>query len=533
MRSPPITHAALALLLVGCFPPDEGTPPPADRIYFPVGAALSAAGTRLYLANSNFDLQYNAGTLQAIDAAAVAERLPVPCGSDADCPGSLRCETPGIGAGTELCVDASGDFCRGLAPLTAEERLRAPALCGPLELDEVLLESVLVAPFVTDLKYTLYVDDDGVERARLLLPARGDATLHWADVENDLAGRGPVLDCGQGRDGACDDDHRRGDRPEEGQLPDERAPTEPFSVAVSRDGRAVVVAHQQRGIVSLYQNADNGPELLDVLEGLPLNPMGLAAVPPPAFAAVAEIDYQPGFLVSYRHPSDRAPVLELLRYFDARRAAPARPFLQRASVSAITVASSGSDSRGIAIDDSVRARCEADCVSSCGEPLPDPGAASAECVECAAACATLGLSVYLVNRSPEALLIGETRSLQGDAFRDDVPVFSDVEPLRGGPSRVFVGDVIDQRGERAPRVFVIAFDSRLLYVYDPTNRDIEMRVQTGRGPHALAIDPVRGLGYLAHFTDSYVGVLDLDQRNRTYGQFLVNVGRPTPPGAAR
>jgi hypothetical protein len=57
-------------------------------------------------------------------------------------------------------------------------------------------------------------------------------------------------------------------------------------------------------------------------------------------------------------------------------------------------------------------------------------------------------------------------------------------------------------------------------------------VQTGREPHALAIDSTAGLGYVAHFTDSYVGVLDLDKRHPTYGQFLLNVGRPTPPRAA-
>jgi hypothetical protein len=382
------------------------------------------------------------------------------------------------------------------------------------------------------LKYALYTDESGVERARLFLPVRGDATLHWADVEQDIAGRGPVLECGQGQGNTCDDNHRRGDRADEGQLPDERAPTEPFSVAVSSDGRAVVVAHQQRGIVSLFYNEDSGPELQDVLDGLPLNPMGLAAVPPPLLASVADVDYEPGFLVTYRHPSNRAPTLELLRYFDKRHAAPGSPFLQRASSSTITVSTSGLDSRGIAVDDRVRAICEANCAAACGDPPLAPDAASAECVACASDCATIGLSAYLVNRSPEALLLGETRSIVGDTFRDDVPVFSDSEPLRGGPSRVFVGDIIDQDGAPARRVFVVAFDSRLLYFFDPENRTIETRVQTGRGPHALAIDSKAGLGYVAHFTDSYIGVLDLDKRHPTYGQFLLNVGRPTPPRAA-
>jgi DNA-binding beta-propeller fold protein YncE len=114
-----------------------------------------------------------------------------------------------------------------------------------------------------------------------------------------------------------------------------------------------------------------------------------------------------------------------------------------------------------------------------------------------------------------------------------VPSFSDVEPLRGGPSRVYVADVIDEHGERSRRVFVVAFDARLLYVFDPAHRRVETRVQTGRGPHAFAVDSATGLGYVAHFTDSYVGVLDLDKRRPTYGQFLANVGHPTPPRTAR
>lgn len=532
--------APIALLACGfltsCFPPDEGTDPPLSRLYYPVGAALSSGGNRLYIANSNFDLQFNAGTLQAFDAEAIRERLPVPCETDADCPGSLRCDLDGVrGASpTRMCVDASGDFCRGLPQPSAKERLQSPALCGPMELDELLLESVGIAPFVTDLKYALYERNDGSRRARLFLPVRGDATLHWADVENDLDGIGPVLDCGQGRSGTCDDNHRRGDRADEGQLPSERAPTEPFSVAVSGDGRALLVAHQQRGILSAYENTNTGPELQAVLDGLPLNPMGIAAVPPPALSKVSEVDYQPGFLVSYRFAPGDPPSVELMRYFGRKRAAPAAPFLQRASATLLTVASSGVDSRGVAVDDGARAACEREClVSSCGEPLPTPENASAECVSCQEECAKVPLTAYVANRSPEGLLIGQTESILGETFRDDVPSFSEVEPLRGGPSRVFVGSVIDEAGAPARRIFVVAFDSRLLYVYDPVRHAVETRVQTGRGPHAFAVDAERGLGYLAHFTDSYIGVLDLDRRHATYGHFLASVGKPNPPRSAR
>ena len=42
-------------------------PPPLEQFYFPVGLKVSHGGTVLYAVNSNFDLQYNGGTLQSYD----------------------------------------------------------------------------------------------------------------------------------------------------------------------------------------------------------------------------------------------------------------------------------------------------------------------------------------------------------------------------------------------------------------------------------------------------------------------------------
>jgi len=64
---------------------------------------------------------------------------------------------------------------------------------------------------------------------------------------------------------------------------------------------------------------------------------------------------------------------------------------------------------------------------------------------------------------------------------------------------------------------------------------MEAAVTTGRGPSAIAFDTDVGattgapnVGYLAHFTDSYIGVLDLDMRNpSTYLTFIATVGVTT------
>jgi hypothetical protein len=139
------------------------------------------------------------------------------------------------------------------------------------------------------------------------------------------------------------------------------------------------------------------------------------------------------------------------------------------------------------------------------------------------------VDVFLANRSPDSLLRGQTRPAFGELTRDDVPNFSEAIPLRGSPSRVVVGTITDERGEQANRVFVLGFDAQLMYIYDPERREVEAHVRTGPGPQAVAIDEARSLLYLAHFSHSYLGVIDLDKRHATYGQVLLSVGTPEPP----
>ncbi|HEY6556049.1 MAG TPA: hypothetical protein VI072_02205, partial [Polyangiaceae bacterium] len=112
--------------------------------------------------------------------------------------------------------------------------------------------------------------------------------------------------------------------------------------------------------------------------------------------------------------------------------------------------------------------------------------------------------------------------------------------LSVGPSRVVVGQVIDLQGKLATRVFVVCFDSRLIFGYDPVSGRIDTRIFTGRGPHSFVVDvdrasaePGYALGYVGHFTDSYIGVIDLDQRRPSYGSIVLTLGRPQEPRAQK
>src|SRR5271154_7454395 len=70
----PFLHAALLVLGAGTLTGlstacdgANGTAPPTTTFYFPVGLSVSSGGNVLYAANSDFDLQWNGGTLQSYD----------------------------------------------------------------------------------------------------------------------------------------------------------------------------------------------------------------------------------------------------------------------------------------------------------------------------------------------------------------------------------------------------------------------------------------------------------------------------------
>jgi hypothetical protein len=126
-------------------------------------------------------------------------------------------------------------------------------------------------------------------------------------------------------------------------------------------------------------------------------------------------------------------------------------------------------------------------------------------------------------------MIGNSTSIRRAEVPNDRLQVSDLVAIDSGASRTVMGSIIDEQGQPRRRVFVTSFDARSVTIYDPDARLIEARVLTGRGPTALAIDGVNALGYVAHFTDSYVGVIDLDRRHKTFGTIIRALGRATAP----
>ncbi|MEB2311474.1 MAG: hypothetical protein OZ921_13375 [Sorangiineae bacterium] len=559
---------AAALLLAGCYSPGEGVNPPLRRIYFPVGLAVSPGNSRLYVVNSDYDLQYNAGVLQAYDLERIRALLPVVCDADSDCPADQRCDSsPSAqngGTPSRWCVASSGaragQPCGALGEKSAADLVTQPGRCGPLDPnrppdggESLIVGTVGIGAFATDVIFVSRPPIDGVERpgGRLFLPVRGDSSLHWIDVDDDSksAREDFVFRCGQEHnDGRCDDAHRAG-KDSADNTRGLRLPPEPYGIAASAGGQAITLTHQTEGVVSLFVQqglADwgdgvstfgRGPHLEFLTGNMPSRPIGIAAVPRPAVvAADPSLVHHPGFLVTYRD----AAQIQLLRYYDdlftgTEPNNPARPFLDRASSMNVTSNSVGFDSRGIAVDAVAREECEARCARLGGE------------LSCLTDCAGIPVSVYVANRAPSSLLVGQTRPNAGVVGTDDLPHFDEVEPMPFGPSRVIVGDVIGPDGRRQRRVFVVCFDSHTLMIYDPAKRRLEAVVTTGRGPQAFALDvpaiaasadretdrPAYAYGFIGHFTDSWLGVIDLDQRHATYGKLIMTLGAPSAPRSSK
>lgn len=532
-------------LVVSCVPAGDGVPPPEARLYFPVALTVDRAFEHLLVVSSDFDLQFNQGTVHSLDLDEVRAWTMVPCNVDTDCKAGLVCDDEPTeqndDAPSYTCVAEAGEFALEPCPVVGAKsvslRASAPGRCAPVQLSDsrrgtqegLVADIVTISAFASDAVLAKKVDDSGTgPTERLFVPVRGDSSLHWFDLEKGK------LNCGQkGRGSSCANAYRISNNPN--IIPDAEVgdiletPSEPYGVAATADGKLIAVTHQQGGAVSAYENDwEWEPRLVDVARGLPDNVIGVAALPPRQ-GNVEELNVMPpGFLVTFR----QSATVQLLRYFDPEllsEFAPTatNPRLLSVASTPITVNTSGLHSRSIAVDDSVRGSA----LAACGEN-------DADCLGHARA---VPLDIYVANRSPNSLLIGRTDRIDSSLATVDLPTFHNNVPLTEGPSQVVVGHVLNRWGEPEQRVFIVCFDSALIYVFDPQAGRIESVFFTGSGPQSIVFDnfdaeqgEVRPLLYVAHFTDSYVGVLSLDQRYpRTYGSTLATIGVPTPPRASK
>jgi len=528
--------AALSGLAPACFSGAGGTNPPQQSFYFPVGLVVSSGGNILYAVNSDFDLQWNGGTLQSYDLFLlrhdVAELINAnvtglaPTGIPFIPPAQWA---PGCRSNPQLFWNGS--------------RVPPGQSCSPpVDSTKYIGRSVIIGAFATDLQ----LSKDG---RRLFSPVRGDTTLTWADVPQDDRDRIPANDtslaaggtmqwssagaalfdiyCGVGADSRCDSNHRAGQSLTVDNTRMAMLPGEPFAMAQTEDGTAIAITHQTGGNTSLLltglaadsgvvqalgsdadagadaaidaaPNASEGgvptttsdagradPSMQFVLTGMPLGGDGIAAVPHDPYAPIKPCEslndqapcVRPAFLLTTRSAAE----LDLLRYYDDFGSSLHRPFLVKEAAYALAANAGGTDSRGIVIDPTPRLACQVRC------------SRSATCLPAdLTACAQLPARVFFASRTPPSLVLGEIGqpSASGDGTYDpDRLVIRGNVPLSFGPSKVYLAPIVDRTGKYALRVFIVCFDSAQIFVYDPDAAVIENVISVGPGPFAMAFDP--------------------------------------------
>ena len=551
--------AAFGLVISACYSSGEGISPPLDRVYFPVGLTTDCdrryepgcTPKYLYVISSDFDLQYNAGSVQGIRLDGV--RFVVNALGDAP---------------AKHCDDLAGSKLK-LGLQSEADRMTYPGPCKPVDLDKnpdslgKLLPSdehkVGIGAFATDvlLKYGPISANHPEPRKRLLIPVRGESSLHWIDL-----GENGELKCNQsGSPKKCGRKHRIGTEETE-NLREVTMPPEPYAIAASDAGDAIVVTHQTHGALSLFsQDLDDyegrdgwslGPKLSFVHYLPATGAVALAAAPESEYVRNLRNQWLAGEASSMRRTlthldlwSRTATLLESIwsGYFamsglslsshTCRICRRCRPPVcaqtQRTPTRAgwrMTIVLDVTKKPNVGPSPMLPSTTDA---SNTPLALPLVRTSRAEAHR-----------AFSVGTAEPTLTEAETAL--GRAFSDtpnkDMPRFDGVFPLPQGASRVYVGQVINERGEPETRLFVVCYDQRQIAVYDPKRRIIETYIRTGRGPHAMAFDfdeanpaspeePGYALGYVGHFLDSYVGVIQLDRRKiRSYGTIVLSLAQP-------
>jgi hypothetical protein len=594
------------IVIAACYSTGDGTAPPPATFYFPVGLTVSKGGNVLYVANSDFDLQWNGGTIQSYDLHQIRIDATISAAGY-----SLSSQLPfPEGGGLSEFVEGGVLPEGGVNPCFGGGYIFLPdggliSPCAPyIDSSSYVRDSVTIGAFATDIQLSPTGN-------RLYAPVRGDASLTWLTVTSDKgvaapskgsracdgdAGAGDcyepfTLHCGQQLNGGrCDATHHAGVNPfEPGNTRNLTMPGEPFAMAQTDDGTAIVLTHQSENDTSLFLTGlspDGGnaspstPSMQYIIDaGIPLGGDGIGTIPHDPHAYGCETaENCPAFpRPSFMETNNTAPVFNIVRYYsddgtsvvadagfpDANLPVGTtlqRPFLELERTVSITALALGTDSRGIVFDTSARLKCETN--------YPFPDVRNEEC-------ARVQARVFTVNRTPNTLLVGTAGGANAtdptayDYDADLISITAGKQELSAGASRVYLAPIIDADGDYSLRVFVVCFDGNAIDIVNPVTQVREATITVGAGPFAMAFDqfdpldvafnrqvnpagepaptfaftpdkttkevqlplPKYRYAYVASFTNSYVQVIDLDNfdSKSTFETVVYTLGTPTVP----
>jgi hypothetical protein len=582
--------ALVSAVIPACYDAGGGTAPPTNTFYFPTGLAVSPGGNVLYAINSDFDLQWNGGTLQSYDLFQIRQDT---VSLIKDNLSGSNTPPPGI-----PFIDTWLPNCPYNPPpptndLSGEGLLLGEACAPAVDSTEYVRDSAIVGAFATDLQTSTFGVSAAVAAStgavaagtRLLAPVSGNATVTWADVGVDDPSQPPnedvdqaqcanpgtaaqspfTLCCGPRVDDRCDAAHATGnDINQPGDTRELTLPGEPFGLGQSQDGTAMVVTSETETQTSVMTTgflpgiATVPPAMQFVVDGMPNGGVSVAAVPhdPNIVVRCEDVgDQQPCVRQAFLQVNRGSTEVDLLRYYDDQGASLPRPFLEKERAYTINTNAGGSDARGVAIDPSQRLACEA---------MQTTAAGKMQCAE------QYPARVFIANRTPPSIVVGQiglTSSSDDGTYDADALIFTSNVGLTAGPSKLYLAPVVmtfpsDQLPHYVLRLFVVCFDTSTIFVFDPNElgnpaATPEALIYTGAGPYALAFDPFSmedvatnavvpvdnrapaslALGryrfaYVASFTQSYLQVIDLEDEAshaQTWEHVVFTLGKPTPP----
>jgi hypothetical protein len=462
--------ASLCLLLVSaCSLNNPGVDPPKGVLSYPVALSFrepsAAKHDVLYVANSNFDLRYNAASLQVYDlnklekavtrddcreSGLSEQRLQFADGGPED-GGEPNTDASVNDAGGPLSSDVplpsdyeEGAVNRGVAAVSCDGRAGEP--CCFRSKDFLLAgkgrSEILIDSFASGLA----VAPDG---RRIYVPVRSRDRLLYVDV--DAAGQ---ISCGDD-DGRC----TRGTVPSDKDK-DPLAKLEPQPTAMvvgaldtmvdgKPKGTFLATAHEGGG-VGFFVDSGDGPVLHSS-----------------AYAAngrLTSITADARNQVFYLTTGQRSTLLSRfgLRDLDKRYALAASPSLMLDNVAA------PGDTRDIALDPDDPTRLIV-LMRGHAESVP---------------------SVLFMRLDPTDATSG--MKLEGQVH------------VGAGPSRLTQATIDGRRV-----LFVSCYDERAIYVIDEQKRRLERIIRGFAGPFEMLADEARGLLYVADFSVSVVRVVDI------------------------
>ncbi len=570
-----------------CYNTGDGTGPPVDQFYYPVGLSVSHGGTVLYAVNSDFDLQYNGGTIQSYDLRLMRQHVLLSIANPADpalpllrpASGSCPSDPALTKTGGSINRQPLGETCA--PPVDPRFYIRDSTVIGAFA--TTMLLSPLLGDMTPQTARTSSADAPlpigNASTDRLFMPVRGSATLTWASITRDAFESAPTptdtpttyapfqIRCGPGLDRArrCDGVHAVGeDVAEEGNTRGIRMPGEPFAAALSEDGTSIVLTHQTFTNSTLFttglsrdrnDTADDRPypAIKFIASNVPIGGTGITAVPHDLDAFLGKSLPRPAYVETTRSFA----TISLLRQYPDEQGGTdpniSRPFLDVEGSFTIAASASGIDSRDIKIDTTPRLACKA----RVGALNLATGRTQAVRDAEIQACARKPARVFVANRSPSSLLvgtIGATTGLNGN-YDPDALTISSAFSIADGPSKVYLAPIVDKDGAYAMRVFVVCYDAGTVFVFDPDANVLENVIKVGSGPFAMAFDPFSlddvarhvqvptdardgnirryRFAYIASFTQSFMQVLDLDNAllptNPTFEHIVFTLGAPTDP----